>query len=158
MIGKLNDEEIEQVLQEQLIGRIGCHADGVTYIVPVSYAYDGEYIYVHTAEGMKINIMRKNPGICFETDAMDNMANWKSVIAWGKFEEVTGKQDREYALRQLLDRVLPVVSSETTHLCSHWPFPPANLDEIKGIVFRIKLTEKTGRFEKNTEYSKTSSY
>lgn len=157
MIGKLNTNEIEDLLHQQVIGRIACHADGVTYIVPVSYAYDGEHIYVHTHEGMKVKMMRKNPEVCFETDAMDNMANWKSVIAWGKFEEVSDTNGREDALRSLVGRILPLVSSETTHLCPHWPFPPANLNEIKGIVFRIKLNDKTGRFEKNTAYTSSTS-
>jgi hypothetical protein len=153
MLGKLNAYEIEDLLHQQLIGRIACYADGVPYIVPVSYAYDGQYIYVHTKEGMKVNMMRTSPEICFETDTMDNTANWKSVIAWGKFQELFDKEEREHALRILVDRILPTVSSETTHLCPNWPFPPTNLNEIKGIVFRVKLTDKTGRFEKNTEYT-----
>jgi hypothetical protein len=149
MIGSLKSIEIEEMLRRQLIGRIGCHADGITYIVPVSYAYDGQYLYVHTQEGMKVSIMRKNPRICFETDNMDNMANWKSVIAWGIFEELTDNEDREHALNRLLKRKLPVVSSETTHISPYWPFAPENLNEIKGVVFRIKLEEKSGRFEKH---------
>jgi len=56
------------VLTSQLIGRIGCHADNVTYVVPVSYVYDGDSIYSHTHEGMKINMMRENPDVCFEAD------------------------------------------------------------------------------------------
>ena len=40
MIGDLNFKEVEEVLQDQLIGRIGCHSNGITYIVPVSYAYN----------------------------------------------------------------------------------------------------------------------
>jgi hypothetical protein len=59
MFGILNPVEIEQLLSKQLVGRIGCHADGVTYVVPISYAYDGEYVYARTFEGMKINMMRK---------------------------------------------------------------------------------------------------
>ena len=149
MIGALKPEEIEDVLTHQVLGRIACHANGITYIVPVSYAYDGQYIYLHSKEGKKVSMMRANPDICFETDQMENMANWKSVIAWGKCEELTKEEDREVALKTLVDRILPLISSETTHLTPHWPFPPENMGEIEGIVFRIKLLTKTGRFEKN---------
>ena len=83
MFGKLNNEEIEGLIQSQLIGRIGCHADDVTYVVPISYAYDGTYLYGHTYEGMKVDMMRKNPKICFEVDSTRNLANWQSVIGWG---------------------------------------------------------------------------
>lgn len=149
MIGSLSPDEVEEMLRRQLIGRIGCHAHGITYIVPVSYAYDGQYLYVRTHEGMKVSIMRKNPRICFETDSIDNMANWKSVIAWGIFEELRNNEDRECALNCLLKRKLPLVSSETTHLSPYWPFPPKNLNDIEGVVFRIRLEEKSGRFEKH---------
>jgi hypothetical protein len=54
------------------------------------------------------------------------------------------------ALKKLMDRVLPVISSETVHLSPHWPFPPEEMGSIKGIVFRIKVEKKTGRFEKST--------
>ena len=81
MFGSLDKQQIEQVLHHQLVGRIGCHDNGLTYVVPISYAYDGNFIYGHTSEGMKIRIMRKNPNVCFQVDEMENMGNWKSVIA-----------------------------------------------------------------------------
>lgn len=149
MLGILTAAEIEEVLSSQIVGRIGCYADGKTYIVPVSYAYDGEYIYGHSKEGMKISMMRKNPQLCFQTDHFDNMANWESVIAWGRFEELSAVAERRHALEILLLRNLPILSSETVHLYPHWPFPPQDIDNIEGIVYRIKLGEKTGRFEKN---------
>jgi uncharacterized protein len=149
MLGKLNDTETEKILKRQVVGRIGCHADGLTYVVPVSYAYDGESIYAHTFEGMKLRMMRKNPHVCFEADAMKDMANWQSVIAWGEFEEITEPAERNKALQILLDRKLPLLSSITTHLSNDWPFSPGDLSKIEGTVFRIVLKEKHGRFENN---------
>jgi uncharacterized protein len=153
MIGTLNEEEIEDVLTNQVIGRLAFHADDTTYIVPISYAYDGYCIYLHTAEGMKMEMMRKNPKVCFETDILQNMANWRSVIAWGICEEVKARAERHDALNLLLNRMLPIISSETTHLSPHWPFPPDNMDDIKGIVCKIKILKKTGRFEKNQDHT-----
>jgi len=69
MFGELSQNEIEDLLHQQVIGRIGCHADDTTYVVPISYAYDGQYVYGHTREGMKLNLMRKNRNICFEIDS-----------------------------------------------------------------------------------------
>ena len=149
MLGKLENNEIEKVLLHQLIGRIGCHTNDIIYVVPISYAYDGVYVYGHTYEGMKIKMMRENPKVCFEVEVMENMANWKSVICWGKFEELTDKNERNKGIQKLLDRVLPLLASKTVQISPHWPFPPQDLGEIKGIVFRIFLEEKTGRFEKN---------
>jgi len=148
MFGELNSEQIEEVLKKQVIGRIGCDGDDHIYIVPVSYAYDGKYVYVRSFEGKKLEMMRKDPNVCFQVDDMQNMANWQSVIAWGEFEELSDVAERNKALRFLIDRHLPLFSSETTHLGGNWPFPPEDLNIIKGIVFRILLKEKTGRFER----------
>lgn len=148
MFGKLSLEEIEQLLTHQLVGRLGCHAEGVTYVVPISYVYDGTFIYCHTYEGMKLNMMRKNPSVCFEVDNTKNLADWQSVVAWGKFEELPEGNDRTEALKKLEARALPLLSSETMHLDAQWPFISADIDRIEGIVFRIRLVEKTGRFEK----------
>jgi hypothetical protein len=41
MIGELQPQQIEEVLNSQVVGRIGCHAEEETNIVPISYAYDG---------------------------------------------------------------------------------------------------------------------
>jgi len=151
MIGNLSSAEIEAVLTGNLIGRIGCHADGLTYVVPVSYAYDGQFIYVRTQEGMKINMLRKNPELCFQVDILENMANWKSVVVWGRFEELKEPELREAALQKLFDRNTPAVTGRNVRFYEEWPFSPADPGSIPGIVFRVHITEKTGRFEDSTE-------
>ena len=45
MLGTLQSTQIEDVLKGQLVGRIGCSTEGEMYVVPISYAYDGKYIY-----------------------------------------------------------------------------------------------------------------
>lgn len=153
MLGELNETEIKEVLTDQVIGRIGCSYDGLTYVVPISYAYDENFIYALTFEGMKMDIMRKNPRVCFQVDIMKDMANWKSVVAWGRFEELQDKEERNKALEILVNRSLPLVSSITTHLAPTWPFLDKDIDHIQGIVFRIELDQKTGRFENNHDNS-----
>lgn len=83
MLAQLTKGQIESVLYSLIVGRLGCHADDTTYVVPITYAYDGNYVYGHTREGLKIDIMRKNPKVCFQVDATEDMGNWRSVIAWG---------------------------------------------------------------------------
>src|SRR4051795_1689788 len=125
---------------------------GAPILVPISYAYDGSYLYFHAAhEGTKIQMMRENPQVCFQADSMENMANWKSVICWGVFEELTEEQEHTEALKVLLGRELPIISSQTVKLTPSWPFQPDDYNDITGIVFRIKITEKDGRFENITQ-------
>jgi nitroimidazol reductase NimA-like FMN-containing flavoprotein (pyridoxamine 5'-phosphate oxidase superfamily) len=97
---------------------------------------------------MKLDMMRKNPGVCFEVDNTKNLSNWQSVVAWGDFEELPTGVLRENGLKILQERKLPIISSETMQLGSHWPFTSAFKEDIGGVVFRIHLQEKTGRYEK----------
>lgn len=156
MIGKLNEAQIETLLNSQFVGRIGVHAKGVTYVVPISYAYDGTSVYAHTYEGMKMDMMRKSPKVCFEVDDTRDMSNWQSVIAWGTFEEINGQEERIKALQVLNSRILPLQSSVTTHLGTAWPFSDDDLSNVDGILFRIRLDQKTGRFESTRQISRAA--
>lgn len=147
MVGNLNESEIHELLQREFVGRIGCYGNEKVYVVPISYVYHSRKIYCHTHEGLKIQIMRWNPHVCFEVDDTRDMGNWKSAIAWGTFKELRD-EERTAALKLLLGRKLPVASSATTHLGSSWPFIDDNPEEIEGVVFSISIKELTGRFEK----------
>src|ERR1700759_2296059 len=127
MFGTLNENEIEEFIRNQFIGRIGCCLNNKIYVVPISYAYDGECVYCHTQEGLKISMMRENPAVCFEVDALETLATWKSAIAFGKYIEIVDVNERAKALQILLNRVYPFISTEKMHLGEHWPFAPDNL-------------------------------
>jgi nitroimidazol reductase NimA-like FMN-containing flavoprotein (pyridoxamine 5'-phosphate oxidase superfamily) len=149
VLGELTPEQIEHLLHSEVVGRIGCHAAGRTYVVPVNYGYDGECIYGHAAEGMKLQMLRANPEVCFEIDQRSGLSHWQSVIAWGTFEELEGPEATR-AIDLLLDRLLPLIASEGA---------PAARDEARKTlaaeapiehltIYRIRLHERTGRFEK----------
>lgn len=149
MLGTLNEDQIDHLLRHQVVGRIGCHVDGRTYVVPVTYAYNGGAVYGHSGEGLKMQMMRANPRVCFEVDHRDNLANWQSVIAQGTFQELTGAA-ATFAMQLLATRMAPLIISETAA-------PSHGLGEHPGQgsgarrpphVFRILLHESTGRFEK----------
>ena len=148
MFGKMNSEEIDTLLHKQLVGYIGCHADGLTYVVPVSYMYDGKHVYVHSHEGMKLDVMRKNPKVCFQVDDTRDLANWQCAICQGEFEELEDDAAKREAFQKLRSRVLPIVTSQTMHLSADWPFYAGKDEPLEGIYFRIAIQDMTGRFEK----------
>ena len=149
MIDKLTSEQIENVLNMNVLGRIGCNDGKKTYVVPVNYAYDGNFIIAHSVMGLKIKIMRKNPNVCFEVDEMKSFTNWRSVIAWGEYQELTDERDRYYAMKLFVDRMIRVKISKSALLPEmlqgrvHLRSPGT----VKPIIYRIVITEKTGRFE-----------
>ena len=111
MLGILSELEIEEFLKSELVGRIGCHSDGVTYVVPVNYIYDGVHIYAHSGQGMKINMMRKDPNICFEIDNIQSIIHWRSVIVWGKFEEITDLHEKQEIMQKLISIFVSTMAS-----------------------------------------------
>lgn len=141
MLGELSPAEVEKTLHEEVIGRIGCHAYGKTYVVPITYAYDGTHVYAHSAEGMKLHMMRFNPHVCFEVDAMDDLANWRSVVAWGTFEELHGDRART-AMEYLVEQISPRIDGPPG-ASAH---PSSAIEPV--VLYRILLEEKTGRFER----------
>lgn len=128
-IEELQPDEIDALLREELVGRIGCHAGGETYVVPIIYAYDGEAVYVASREGRKLRLMRANPSVCFEVDRYER-GSWRSVIAQGRFEELAGA-DAERALDLLAARFAGR--------------PTARRDRGDAVCFRIVLEASTGR-------------
>jgi nitroimidazol reductase NimA-like FMN-containing flavoprotein (pyridoxamine 5'-phosphate oxidase superfamily) len=131
----LPDHEIERLLRTALVGRIACCAteyDGEArpYVVPLAYGYDGESVYAFSGLGRKIEIMRHQPKISFEVDEAFAEDRWSSVIADGEYEELTDDDGRRLAH--------VVLFGEQSQ------FPDFRPDQI---VYRLRLTRKTGRFE-----------
>ena len=61
--------EIEEVLREAQVGRLGTSVDGQPYVVPLSFAYhDGNIIFHGAREGKKMEDIARNPRVCFEVD------------------------------------------------------------------------------------------
>jgi uncharacterized protein len=149
MIGKLTDEQIDEVLQQNVLGRIGCNDGNKNYVVPINYVYDGKNIIAHSVLGMKIEIMRKNPSVCFEVDEMQSFTKWKSVIAWGEYQELTDENARYYAMKMFVDKMMhiKISSTATPPEITQQRVHPIKPSSIKPIIYRILITEKTGRFE-----------
>jgi uncharacterized protein len=148
MLGILSPSKIEKMLQTEAIGRLGCYLNGKMYVVPINFGYAGEYIYAHSKEGLKIEIMRTNPEICFEIDKWKEDGSWKSVIVWGEYEEITSIKAQRAAMKVFtsqMARVIPNYKSMPSH--GYVRGTKKETDPFKSIVFRIKIREKTGRFE-----------
>ena len=140
MLGELDAQQCEDLLRSEVIARIGCLSDGRVYVVPVTYVYDGTYVYGHAMDGAKLRAMRANPQVCVEVEHVDNLSNWRSVIAWGTFEECDGA-DWDAGLAMLAERIMPLLTLPKDQ-------PPPDLSVLRsGSVYRIRVERMTGRFE-----------
>lgn len=145
MTGELTPSEINDLLSREVTGNLACFDKGVVYMVPISYVFDGECIYGHSKNGLKNEMMRNNPQVCFEVDNLKDLGNWQSVITWGRYEELGEEKEKEAALRLLQSRAVPLRGED---LPAGWPFSEAATTEMKGILFKIRIKKITGRFER----------
>ncbi len=145
---ELTEDQVNSILLSQAYGRLACTDGNTPYIVPITYAYDGKFIYGQTNEGTKLAMMRKNPSVCFEVDRMTDMKNWKSVIVYGRFEELKGQMEEE-ARDKFFGKLFPLTTRTSLHPFQHETgYEPDDTTRIKKVMFRIEIEKITGRFEK----------
>jgi nitroimidazol reductase NimA-like FMN-containing flavoprotein (pyridoxamine 5'-phosphate oxidase superfamily) len=148
MLGTLTDTQIDNLVSSQVTGRLGCVADEKVYIVPINYVYKNSTIYAHSAPGRKIDMMRKNPNVCFQIDDIRNIFRWESVILWGTFQEITDPEKKQQAMQGIIHRLMPLVNSPSGHPSHGITANENDLgSKIDLIVYQINITEKTGKFE-----------
>ncbi len=148
MLGQLTPTEIEQLLHHAWIARLGLVDGDRAYVVPVTYAYDGVALFAHSNDGRKLRLLRRGGPVCVEVDAAESLDEWRSVIAYGRFEELHGAAAHE-ALQRLVARFSTMAPAHP-HLPTHGRPRPEEADQSTppAAVYRIVLTERRGRFER----------
>jgi uncharacterized protein len=133
---ELSRGEIEEFLRTQRIARLGCHAGGMTYVVPLIYAYEDNAVVAVTTEGRKTAMLRENPHVCVEVDEYDadGKGSWRSVIGHGTYEELVG-EEIEPALALVRERF----ARTSGRTAESRPLGP------DVVVLRISLDEVSGR-------------
>ena len=133
---ELSRDEIDEFLRRQRIARLGCHADGVTYVVPLIYAYDDGAVVAVTTEGRKTAMLRENPRVCVEIDEYDadGTGSWRSVIAHGTCEELAG---------DAVEPALALMRERFTRTAGRAAEPRQLGPNV--VVLRIRLDEISGR-------------
>lgn len=136
MISNLDRDESLALLRGYQMGRLGCVADGEPYIVPINYTFDGASAISHSLPGRKIEAMRARPRVCLQVDDIRDQFNWRSVIAYGTYEEITDVTERARAMNLLLS-LFPELTPVESFIASDAGAPSP-------IVFRVRIDRITG--------------
>jgi len=136
--------EIEAILAEATVCRIGLSDGHEPYVVPLSFGYEGGTVYLHAAhEGKKIDLIRKNPRCCFETDICDRLVKGDNPCSWGmRYRSVIGSGNAEILADPEEKR------HGLTCIMQHYggaphDFSEKDLDAVT--VIRIRLDSVTGK-------------
>ena len=136
MMKTLNTEEGRRLLKTARVVRLGCIVEGEPYVVPLNCHLEGDYLYSHSLPGLKIAGLRKNPKACVQVDDIESELRWRSVMAFGMYEEITNPNERADVLNKLLHKFSLLTPVESA----------IALDGAAAevIVFRIKIERLTG--------------
>ncbi|MCL5958917.1 MAG: pyridoxamine 5'-phosphate oxidase family protein [Chloroflexi bacterium] len=108
-------EEMEQVLREAPIGRLGTTIGDQPYVVPLAFVYESGKIYFHSKpDGQKLEAIQKNPKVCFEVDQYAGVMTdpkpcsfdmrYRSIVAYGRASLVTEPEEKMRVLQTIIDK------------------------------------------------------
>jgi nitroimidazol reductase NimA-like FMN-containing flavoprotein (pyridoxamine 5'-phosphate oxidase superfamily) len=140
-----NRREIDSILQKATVCRIGFIDHETPYIVPLNFGYSNNCLYFHSApKGRKIELLEKNPLVCFEVDIHHELIttglpcqwsmNYESVIGYGTACFITDVEHKQKALHIIIDHYSPG---------SSYVFPEKKLKEVT--VIKIEISQMTGK-------------
>lgn len=119
---RLKDREVTdptallEIIRACDVIRVGMSVDNRPYIVPMNFGYEDGCFYFHGATvGRKLDMIRRNPNVCFEMDTdhrlisdSDRACDWtmkyKSIIGTGTMYLITDYKEKAAALDILMQQ------------------------------------------------------
>jgi len=107
---------VHAILDQGFICHVGFVVDGQPYAIPTGYARVGETIYLHGSTGSRLGLQ---PGmdVCVTVTLLDGLVlarsafhhsmNFRSVMALGRTRAVRDPEEKETALRALVEHIIP---------------------------------------------------
>ena len=141
----IDREIIDRIIHETEICHLSCCLDGKPYLIPISFGYDGEAVYIHTGpKGKKITFFEGNPRVCLSFVSrveilpdQEEACKWSfassSVIAGGSISEITDLEGKTSALNQVMSH----------YSGREWEFPDKVLGGTR--LWKIVLEDPTAR-------------
>lgn len=151
MYKELNQEGIERVLRAEKFGNLGCSIHNKPYVFPMAFVYHDNVIYGQTTTGHKTKIIRENPNVCFQTHMLTD-SGWASVMCWGIFQELDFEDVDDAQSTQVVKMLIEKLSSVQHPIGVKIQYSqteslkPLSINGHKSTLFRIVITEKTGKF------------
>jgi nitroimidazol reductase NimA-like FMN-containing flavoprotein (pyridoxamine 5'-phosphate oxidase superfamily) len=135
IIRVLSGDEAQALLVRNRVGRLAFSQQDRVDIEPIHYVYEAPWIFGRTSAGAKLLTVSHTSWCAFETDEVQGMWDWTSVVVKGPFSSrnsplANWDYDRAVAaLRRLLPTALTVYD----------PTPQ------RDIVFGVHASEISGR-------------
>ncbi len=104
---------LDEILTNSKICRLGMIDNRLPYVLPFNFGYHENCIYIHSApEGKKIDILKKNPLVCFEVEQQADIVEdeiackwstlYRSVVGYGNVQLVTEFEAKKRGLEIIM--------------------------------------------------------
>ena len=138
-------KELQAIVQSAQVCRLALADRDTPYIVPMHFGMKGSTLYFHCAhEGRKLDIISRNPVVCFEIEGdlsivnTGKPCNWStryaSIIGYGTASLVTDLKQKKEALTVIVAHYAPDIVCE---------FQEKKVDEVA--VLKVDITSMTGK-------------
>ena len=137
-------KEIEKILQESTVCRLAMVDEDKPYMVPLNFGYRDGYLFFHSAkEGQKIDVIQKNPNVCFEVDQLIKFKKAKTACDWGvEYNSVIGS-GRAQLLDNLDEKIVALNVIMSHYSDRTFDYPDEALE--KTLVIKVQIERMTGK-------------
>lgn len=133
---ELTRAECEEVLARNHIGRIAFSYHDHVDIEPIHYVYADGWIYGRTAAGSKLRTLAHNRWLAFETDEIEALFIWRSVVIKGALYLLEPTSSPAGVYEMAIGKIRQLVPAA---------FGEADPTPSRNVVFRIHVDQLTGR-------------
>jgi nitroimidazol reductase NimA-like FMN-containing flavoprotein (pyridoxamine 5'-phosphate oxidase superfamily) len=150
---------LEEIVSGAMICRLAMVDNGLPYLLPFNYGYRDGCIYIHSApEGKKIDLILKNPLVCFEIEDTvriirdEKACKWatlyRSVIGYGRVDIISDTENKKDGLGVLM------AQHGAPHLSEFTDKEVSNM-----VILKLSIESMTGKQSSNwdSHFSKESS-
>jgi len=137
--------EIDGIIRGSTVCRLAFAVGEEPYVVPVSFGYDGDNLYFHSAAtGKKIDCIAANNRVCFELERNVQLVthpgmackwsfSFESVIGYGTVHELDSPGERAAGLNHIMAH----------YSGREWELDPAVLATTR--VWRVEVLSVSGK-------------
>jgi hypothetical protein len=140
--------DLEAILHSAQICHLSMVDEGKPYVVPLNFGYENNTLYFHSApEGRKIDVLKKNPDVCFSIVARHELVVSERACSWtAEFSSVTGTGKAEILTdREEVEKGLTILMQQYSD--EDYDFSGEDLSEV--IVIKVDIQEMTGKESKS---------
>lgn len=141
---QLSRKHIDAVIRRAKTCRLAVCDGEKPYVVPLSFGYDGEALYLHGGRGGRWRrTLRTNCRVCFEFDVDVEPAPAERPCRWSmRYRSVIGFGHAQFIKhREAKRRALATIMAQYSK--ADWQFPDEAVDRTT--VVRVEIEEVTGR-------------